>query len=289
MPNILVTGATGLVGSHLLEPLSRFYNIHAITRSKINNEILKVKWYHADLKDDFNIKILPANIEAVIYLAQSKDYKDFPKKAIDIFEINTVKLLKMLDYARKAGAKKFIFASSGGVYGTGEHGLTETLTLPANGQNGFYISSKLCSEVLADNYKQFMDVIILRLFFVYGKKQKADMLIPRLFANIKNGVPIKLQGSNGLLLNPIHVSDVVSSVLAVLDLKGSYKINVAGPSVFTLKEICELIGNKVGVNPIFEYDMSSVPRHLVADITNMKKLLINPRVFLNQGLEEMMN
>ena len=38
--------------------------------------------------------------------------------------------------------------------------------------NGFYISSKLCSEVLADNYKQFMDVIILRLFFVYGKKQK---------------------------------------------------------------------------------------------------------------------
>ena len=116
MPNILVTGATGLVGSHLLEPLSRFYNIHAITRSKINNEILKVKWYHADLKDDFNIKILPANIEAVIYLAQSKDYKDFPKKAIDIFEINTVKLLKMLDYARKAGAKKFIYASSGGVY-----------------------------------------------------------------------------------------------------------------------------------------------------------------------------
>ena len=289
MPNILVTGATGLVGSHLLEPLSRFCNIHAITRSKINNEILKVKWYHEDLKDDFNIKILPANIEAVIYLAQSKDYKDFPKKAIDIFEINTVKLLKMLDYARKAGAKKFIFASSGGVYGTGEHGLTETLTLPADGQNGFYISSKLCSEVLADNYKQFMDVIILRLFFVYGKKQKANMLIPRLFANIKKGVPIKLQGSNGLLLNPIHVSDVVSSVLAVLDLKGSYKINVAGPSVFTLKEICELIGNKVGVKPIFEYDMSSVPRHLVADITNMKKLLINPRVFLNQGLEEMMN
>ena len=104
--------------------------------------------------------------------------------------------------------------------------------------------------------------------------QLSDYYVFRGFANIKNGVPIKLQGSNGLLLNPIHVSDVVSSVLAVLDLKGSYKINVAGPSVITLKEICELIGNKVGVKPIFEYDMSSVPRHLVADITNMKKLLI---------------
>ena len=289
MPNILVTGATGLIGSSLLKPLANVFKVHAISRSKANDKIANVTWHHVDLNDDFDFKTLPANIEAVIYLAQSEDYRDFPKKAVDIFEINTVKLLKMLDYAREVGAKKFIYASSGGVYGSGEHGFSEEITLPANGENGFYISSKLCSEVIADNYKQFMDVVILRLFFVYGKMQKPTMLMPRLVANVKNGNPINLCGNSGILLNPIHVLDAVSSVLAALELKGFHKINVAGPEVVSLKQICEMIGEKVRVKPIFEYDLQSLPRHLVADISNMTRLLVTPRRFLNEGLDEIIN
>ena len=97
-----------------------------------------------------------------------------------------------------------------------------------------------------------MDVIILRLFFVYGKMQRPIMLIPRLVANVKNSTSINLKGNNGILLNPIHVSDAVTSFLAALALKGSYKINVAGPEVVSLKQICEMIGEKAGVKPIFE-------------------------------------
>ena len=98
-------------------PLANLFEVHAMSRSKANDEIVNVTWHHADLNDDFDVKLLPSNIEAVIYLAQSEYYRDFPKKAVDIFEINTVKLLRMLDYAREVGAKKFIYASSGGVYG----------------------------------------------------------------------------------------------------------------------------------------------------------------------------
>ena len=289
MANILVTGATGLIGSQLLDPLSKMFNVHAISRSKMNSDIAKITWHHIDLKDDFDVKELPKNIEAIIYLAQSEDFKDFPTKAVDIFEINTVKLLKMLDYAREVGAKKFIYASSGGVYGSGEHHFSEGITLPANGENGFYISSKLCSEVLADNYKQFMDVVILRLFFVYGKMQKPTMLMPRLVANVENSNPINLQGNNGILLNPIHVSDAVSSVLAALELKGFHKINVAGPEVVSLMQICEMIGEKIGVEPIFEHDLQSTPRHLIGNIDNMKRLLATPCCFLYEGLDEMIN
>ncbi len=289
MPNILVTGATGLIGSSLLKPLATTFKVHAISRSKENDQVANVTWHQVDLNDDFDIKMFPTNIEAVIYLAQSEDYRDFPNKAVEIFEINTVKLLKMLDYARELGAKKFIYASSGGVYGSGEHGFSEEITLTASGENGFYISSKLCSEVLADNYKQFMDVVILRLFFVYGKMQRPTMLIPRLVANVKSSTPINLKGNNGISLNPIHVSDAVSSVLAALKLEGSHKINVAGPEVVSLKQICEMIGEKAGVKPIFEHDLHSIPRNLIADITNMTSLLVTPRRFLNEGLVEMIN
>ena len=289
MTNILVTGATGLIGSSLLKPLANIFDVHATSRSKVNDKIANVTWHHVDLNDDFDFKMLPANIEAVIYLAQSESYRDFPKKAVDIFEINTVKLLRMLDYAREAGVKKFIYASSGGVYGSGEHSFSEATTLPANGENGFYLSSKLCSEVLADNYKQFMDVVVLRLFFVYGKIQKPTMLMPRLVANVKNGNPINLQGNNGILLNPIHVSDAVSSVIAALELKGFHKINVAGPEVISLKKICEMIGDKIGVEPIFEYDLKSKPRNLIGDIDNMMRLLSAPCCFLHEGLNEMID
>ena len=46
-----------------------------------------------------------------------------------------------------------------------------TKALSATGENGFYVTSKLCSEVLTDNYRQFMDIIVLRLF-LYAEKCK---------------------------------------------------------------------------------------------------------------------
>lgn len=287
MPNILVTGATGLIGSSLLKPLSNLFEVHAISRSIVSKPVIDINWHYADLSHDFDVKLLPRNVEAVIYLAQSENYRDFPKKALDIFEINTAKVLKMLDYAREIGVKKFIYASSGGVYGSAHNSFSEAVTVPATGENGFYLSSKLCSEILTENYKKFMDVVILRLFFAYGKMQKPTMLIPRLVANVKDGKPINLQGNNGILINPIHVSDVVSSVLAALDLKGFHKINVAGKEVVTLKQICEMIGAKIGVEPIFECDLKSTPRNLIGDIENMMRLLGPPRFVLNEGLNEM--
>lgn len=286
MKKIIVTGATGLIGSHLLKPLATLFEVHAISRLKTNDEIENVKWHQADLNGGFKASTLPTNVEAVIYLAQSESFRDFPDKALDMFEVNTVKLLKMLDYARVAGAKKFVYASSGGVYGVGENGFSEDVTLPANGENGFYLSTKLCSEILAENYKQFMDIVILRFFFVYGKGQKRSMLIPRLVDNIQQGNPISLQGNEGIFLNPIHVSDAVSSVLAALELKGLHKINVAGPEVLSLKRISEIIGDKVGVQPIFRYDRTNMPGHLIGNIDSMKKLLTSPLCFPLDGFND---
>jgi nucleoside-diphosphate-sugar epimerase len=286
MKKIIVTGATGLIGSHLLEPLASMFEVHAISRLQTNKEIENVKWHQADLSGGFDTSILPTNVESVIYLAQSENFRDFPDKALDVFEVNTVKLFKMLDYARVAEAKKFIYASSGGVYGVGENAFSEDVTLPANSENGFYLSTKLCSEILAENYKPFMNIVILRFFFVYGKGQKRSMLIPRLADNIQEGNPISLQGNEGIFLNPIHVSDAVSSVLAALELKGLHKINVAGPEVLSLKRISEIIGDKVGVQPIFRYDTTNMPRHLIGNIVNMKKLLTTPLCFPLDGFND---
>jgi UDP-glucose 4-epimerase len=195
-------------------------------------------------------------------------------------------MLEMLDYAREAGAKTFIYASSGGVYGSGGHGFSEDITLTANGENGFYLSTKLCSEILAENYKKYMNIVALRFFFVYGKGQKRSMLIPRLVDSIRGGNAITLQGDVGILINPIHVSDAVASVTAALNLKGFHKINVAGPEVLSLKQISKIIGDKVGVKPIFEYDAKKSPGNLIGKTEKMRQYLIAPLCYPVDGFSD---
>src|SRR5690606_28137079 len=106
--------------------------------------------------------------------------------------------LKLLDYARHQGARTFIYASSGGIYNAGSHLCSEDANIYIGRDLGFYINSKLCSEILIESYAEHMTVIILRFFFVYGPGQRTSMLIPRLVQSVYEGKIITLDGENGL-------------------------------------------------------------------------------------------
>lgn len=277
MQKLIITGASGLIGSHLIPMLVNDWEIHALSRKEPIKTNLPVCYHQIDLtREAVNYSQLPSKIGAVIYLAQSEHFREFPLKAAEIFQVNTVQLLRMLDYAKNAGARTFIFASSGGVYGSSEKGVAEDISIPASGNIGFYLSSKLCSEIIAENYAPFMNIALLRFFFVYGKEQKRSMLIPRLVDNVRNGNPITLQGESGIRINPVHVSDAACAIKKALNLEGCNKINVAGPDILSLREICNIIGDKVGTTPFFKIDTTQEPRNLIGDIENMKKYLCNP-------------
>ena len=233
MKKIIVTGASGLIGSHLVELLSRHNEVHALSRSPLKTVNANVIWHKVDFASEVDYSSIPQDAEAFIYLAQSDHFRDFPEKSLEIFQVNTAQVLRALDFSQKTGIKSFIFASSGGVYGFPETGVSEGVTIPASGNLGFYLSTKLCSEILAENYSPFMNVTMLRFFFVYGLGQKRSMLIPRLVDNIQNGIAISLQGDNGIKINPIHVADAVRAIQASLYLKGCHRINIAGPNILS--------------------------------------------------------
>jgi nucleoside-diphosphate-sugar epimerase len=220
----------------------------------------------------------------VIHLAQPAQFRDFPEQAEQMLQVNTVSTLHLLDYARCAGARTFIYASSGGIYGYGEQEFSEDVKIPPRNDLGFYLSTKLCSEILAENYTPFMNVIVLRFFFVYGVGQRRSMLIPRLVQSVMDGKPIILHGDDGLRLNPIHVSDAVAAIHRVLALDGSHKINIGGPEVLNLRQIGEIIGRAVGKAPCFEVQAVSQPRHLVGDISKMTRLLGRPQLRFETGI-----
>lgn len=282
MRTILLTGATGLIGAHLLRTFSEDDKVVCISRSKpvagVSNTVT------IDLGKDWDTGLLPGQIDTVIHLAQSEYFRDFPHHAEDVFRVNTLSTVKLLDYARIAGATTFVLASSGGVYGGGERSFSEDATISANKSHGFYLGTRLCSEIVAECYTKYMNVICLRFFFVYGPGQRADMLIPRLVTSVQRQLPITLRGQQGILINPIFVDDAVKAVSAATTIKGSYKINIAGQETLSIRAIAETIGDALSVSPIFNIESAGEPQNLVGDTARMSQLLGAPCTTFANGL-----
>lgn len=109
------------------------------------------------------------------------------------------------------------------------------------------------------------------------------MLIPRLVESVKNGKPVTLQGNDGIKINPTFVDDAAMSVVKAVSLEGSYQINVAGPAVYTLREIAEIIGREMNITPVFDIDSTRTPNHVTANIENMCKMLHEPVITFEEG------
>lgn len=287
--HIVITGANGLIGSEVVALLlSSGYRVTAIVRDELK-DIVHPQLFpvQLDLSTDWNDSLLPTEITGVIHLAQSPYFRNFPEMADDVLAVNTTSSHKLLRYAQRVGATHFVLGSSGGIYGYGDSGFTEdALPLPG-GTLGHYLGTKLCAEILADSYSKLINVQVLRFFFVYGRKQKREMLMPRIADNVKSGKPVFLNGENGIRINPIHVSDAARCVVESLRLPGSNTINVAGKEVVSISEIASVFGELIGKSPVFEF-LNEPARNLIGDVEKMTRLFGGNRISLRSGITELL-
>ncbi|HET7116017.1 MAG TPA: NAD(P)-dependent oxidoreductase [Hanamia sp.] len=281
MRKILLTGAGGLVGTHLFRLLNEEHEVYTISRKNISNNNINI-----DFSKEWDTRAFPKNLDTIIHLAQSENFRDFPDKAIEVFNVNTTSTLKLTDFACKTGVKTFVFASSAGIYGNSDFEFDESMDIVYKREMGFYLATKQCSEIILDNYSTLLQVIQLRLFFVYGNGQRKDMLIPRLIDNVRRGVPLHLQGASGITINPTHVSDAAKAIKASLNLNGSHKINIAGPELLTMKEIGGIIGNLLHKQPQFILEEKEA-KNLIGSTSNMSKKLIKPVIKFKDGIKDL--
>jgi len=289
MNRCVLTGATGLIGKavlHLLEESG--WITHALVRKEPREDTKKVRFIPCDLSREWSLQGLPEEADAVIHLAQSEHFREFPAYSEDIFRVNTFSTVRLLSYARECKAKTFVLASSGGIYGHGIEGFREDEPIVTKDDLGFYLSTKLCSELLADSFTPFLNIVILRFFFVFGPGQRTHMLIPRLIDRVRQGKPLLLQNREGIKINPTYISDAALSVFRALQLTESHKINVAGPDVLSLRSIGETIGQAVGREALFEIKGDSPPQDLIGDIGKMSELLHPPGVRFREGINRML-
>lgn len=244
---ILVTGAAGFIGRSLVPRLAESHELIALVHEaqplRFSGEVAVIV---ADLSRPLDQSRLPERIDIVVHLAQAN--LPLPEKATELFAVNTVSTAGLLDYARNAGAIRFILASSGSVYGARLGFASENDRVePAD----FYAVSKYSSELLVRSYAAFFDCLALRLFQPYGPGQ-ANRLIPGLGDRLRRGEPIKLNKDDRPFVTPLYIADVVTAFERAITSAIGGVLNIAGDASVSIRRLAEEISRVIKRNPLFE-------------------------------------
>lgn len=281
---IVMTGATGFLGREVATRLiQQGDEVVALAR---DTEALPptVRGITADLTQDFSLSLREiGRADAIVHLAQAGGWHHFPSNAGNIAAVALTATARLAEFAARAGARSFLFASSGGTYGPQPEPIPETAPFRPAAQLGFYLATKASGESLLDYFHDYFALQILRFFFIYGPGQAPAFLVPRLVSSVRSGIPIKVAAGRGTRMNPIFISDAAQAVVAALKQEKSLTANVAGPEPTTIREIAGLIGTMLGQQPIFE-DQNVPPDDYIADISLMRELLGAPQVGIERGL-----
>jgi nucleoside-diphosphate-sugar epimerase len=284
MSNVVITGGMGLLGSRAVQLLRASHAVHAIVREQPAAPLEGVSYHVMDLAQAWSTEGLPSTTDAVFHLAQSRQFRAFPEGALETYAVNTAATAILLDYAVRAGARRFVLASTGGLYGACADTITEDAPLaPSRGPLEHYFNTKRCAEILSAGFQSHLDVTVLRPFFIYGAGQTPDKLVSRLVESVAAGQAIQMVGEQGASMNPVHVDDAAELLHATLTLAGSQTINVAGPQIVTVRSMAERIGEVLSL-PVRLAVTPGQPEHYVADARLFQRLLARPLVSFDDGI-----
>jgi nucleoside-diphosphate-sugar epimerase len=245
---ILITGGTGFVGSALGPRLiAAGHELFCVGRPGSPAAFGEtVAW---DAENPVGTPKFPEAIDVVIHLAQSRRYRNFPADSREMFDVNVGMTMSLLQWAAESKVKQFCLVSSGTVYEPFTGSLQEDAAVAPR---GFLGASKLASEIIAWPFSGLFKLNILRLFFPYGPGQR-DRLIPDLIRRIRNGESVQVTANgDGMRLAPTFVEDIADVFLASVESSWTGTVNVATPEALSIREIAELIGQRLRVQPKLE-------------------------------------
>lgn len=287
--NILITGASGFIGSHTIQHLSQHANVTLYALSR-NTPVIEQKNTVAILANltDANFETqLPPSIDCIVHLAQSDAYREFPEKANEIFDVNLNATQRLLNWAYNNKVKKFIFASSGNVYKQQNKLLNETDTCQPE---GYYGASKYAAEQLVKAYSHYFEVCLLRIFGVYGPNQK-NMTIPNIIHKIKNNQEITLANNEGLWFTPLYINDCAQMITKVILQSPTQKYsvyNIAGNESISLAAFIQLVAQHKNYKPLIKVTTNN-PMYLMGDASTFYKAFnFSPTTTLAQGLKKIL-
>lgn len=305
---ILVTGGAGFIGSHLVQALIKrgeqvvvlddyndFYDPAYKERnlaSVIEHPALTVVRGDVANHMDVEVAFAAASIRAVVHLAARAGVRPSVQFPFLYERTNVHGTTVLLQQSCKAGVERFIFASSSSVYG-------ETDAVPfretdaADRPISPYAATKRSAELNCYTYHHLygLPITCMRLFTVFGPRQRPDLAIHRFTRSIVAGEPIRIFGDGTTARDYTYVDDIVVGFLAALDRTEPFDFeifNLGGSHPVKLVTLIELLEKTLARSAIVQYaekqpgDVSIT----YADIAKAKRLLgYAPSVTIDEGLD----
>lgn len=273
--NILITGASGMIGSFLVdallycnELLSCNINIYAMGRNKIslekrfksysNNPFFHILEHDVTLPISYNVMF-----DYIIHAASNAYPQAFSTDPIGTIMANVWGVYNLLEYSKQKGIDRFLFISSGEVYGQGSNeidGFDEVYSgyIDNLSVRSCYPNSKRTAETLCVSYMQQynIDTIIARPCHTYGPTATLnDNRASSQFINDvinDNDIIMKTQGMQ--LRSYCYISDCVSGILTILiNGKSGNAYNIANKeSNITIRQLAETIASIAGKKVIYD-------------------------------------
>jgi len=283
---ILLTGANGFIGRHLLAQLRGHHELYALVRSRPRTQLPGVHYVVHDLSQPLPRAQLPTHVDAIIHQAALLEPDGADEAAA--FRVNVEATWRLLRYADQVGVQTFLHASTGGIYGCAQHPLVEHD--PFHPMD-LYSLTKAQAELAVQAAPGTFHKIVLRYFFPYGPGTPNP--IPRWVAQAVTGAPLPLVGTGTPALNPLHITDAVTATLRALTLGHSATMNIAGTEITSIRAIAEMAAELAGRTPNFVWiePEAVIPYYranLVAAIDEMQRqLAFTPQVTLREGIREL--
>lgn len=268
--NILVTGATGLIGGCLVEALmsrkDKDYHIYASGR---NEERARVRF--DEYADDsafhfFKYDVMQplegdVRFDYIIHAASNASPNTFATKPVEVIKSNIFGVSNLMEYGIQHGLKRLLFVSSGEVYGEGDGRIfTEDYSGYVNpiSPRSCYPSSKRAAETLCVSYgaEYGIETVMARPCHTYGPHftESDNRVYAQFIRNVLRGEDIVIKSTGVQFRSWCYVVDCVSAMLHIL-LKGEngQAYNIADSSSnISIKELAEMIAKIVGKKVVID-------------------------------------
>ncbi len=296
---VLITGAAGFLGSHLVDRfLGAGHRVVGMDNQLTGNPANlahvannpNFEFRHQDVTTFIEVD---GALDGVLHFASPASPVDYLKLPIQTLKVGALGTHKALGLAMAKQAR-FLLASTSEVYGDPlVHPQPESYwgNVSPVGPRGVYDEAKRFAEALTMAYHRYhkLDTRIVRIFNTYGPRMRPNdgRVVSNFIVQALRGEPLTVYGDGSQTRSFCYVDDLIEGIVRLFERGGSDPTNIGNPNEFTVRQLAErvlaLTGSKSKIveRPLPVDD----PRVRQPDITHARKTLgWEPKVSLEEGL-----
>lgn len=241
---VLITGSAGFIGSHLCERLMDLgHEVVGLDMRKVENP------KHLTYRLDISTAALPRalNVDWVFHLAALADIVPSIEKPWSYHQTNVTGTVRLLEWSRRQGVKRFIYAASSSCYG-----IPSELPTPESAKckpEYPYAVTKYLGEKYVKSWDQIygLETVSLRLANVYGPRARTTGAYGAVFgvflAQLANGMPLTVVGDGSQQRDFVYVSDVVEAFVAAAKSSVSGIFNIGSDGSQSVNQLVKYLGS----------------------------------------------